>query len=279
MCIFAQKKEMKKKGMIWGALLIGTVLNAQAPSNNLEGYFKSNKKDALYTSIHLDGKGHALINDGFQAEYVQNGDKLYVFPDKSVFVFKVENGRLKGESSWVEKATFKKSEVPFSEEPFVFPAYTVDAGLLFDFYKLNYKEGTDEGSFYMFENEEDYIKQMASLCDKGLTSACGAYFGTLYLQSAGGLESLLDENALKGFSKNPEMEEIANRMIMLGDVRGYGLLGSYLYAAGNEQEALKVYNEGMEKGDQNCAAVLFQLELEKGMDEAAEDPGSLTEEE
>jgi len=266
---------MKKKVMIWSVLLTGAIVNAQAPSNTIEGYFKSSKKDALYTSIHLDGKGHALINDGFQAEYVQNGDKLYVFPDKSVFVFKVENGKLKGESSWVEKATFKKIEVPFSEEPFVFPSYTIDAGLLYDFYKLNYKEGTDEGSFYIFENEEDYVKQTAALCDKGLTAACGAYFGTLYLQSAGGLESLLDEEAKKDFSSNPQMEKIANRMIKLGDARGYGLLGSYLYAIGKEEEAVKIYNEGMEKGDQNCAAILFQLEMEN----TTNDSETLTEEE
>lgn len=259
-------------------LLVGTLGNAQAPSNTLEGYFKSNKKDALYNSIHLDGKGHALINGGFQAEYVQNGDKLYVFPDKSVFIFKVENGKLKGESSWVEKATFKKSEVPFSEEPFVFPSYNIDAGLLFDFYKLNYKEGTDEGSFYMFENEDDYIKQTAALCDKGLTAACGAYFGTLYLQSAGGLESLLDENMQKDFSNNPQMEKIAKRMITLGDARGYGLLGSYLYATGKEEEAMKIYKEGMDKGDQNCAAVLFQLELENVVNDAEPDVENFTEE-
>jgi len=270
---------MKKKVMMWSVLLAGIISNAQTPSNTIEGYFKSNKKDALYTSIHLDGRGHALINGGFNAEYVQNGDKLYVFPDKSVFVFKVENGKLKGESSWVEKAIFKKSEIPFSEEPFTFPSYTIDAELLFDFYKLNYKEGADEGSFYMFENEEDYMKQTAALCDKGLTAACGAYFGILYLQSAGGLESLLVENAVKDFSENSQMEKIANRMITLGDARGYGLLGSYLYALGKEEEAVKVYNEGMEKGDQNCAAVLFQLELENVVEDAGSDPATFTEEE
>lgn len=265
---------MKRKGIIWVILSVGITLNAQTPSNNLEGYFKNNKKDALYTSIHLDGKGHALINEGFQAEYMQNGEKLYVFPDKSVFVFKVEDGKLKGESNWVEKAVFRKNEVPFSEEPFAFPAYTVDPVLLFDFYKLNYKEGTDEGSFYMFEAEDDYLKKTMALCDKGLTSACGAYFGLLYLQSAGGLNALLDKNALKGFSKNPQMEEVANRMITMGDVRGYGLLGSYLYAIGEEEEAHEIYKQGMEKGDQNCAAVLFQLELEKMGSEAEADPAS-----
>lgn len=261
---------MKNRFIVLFFLLAGLSMKAQDASNNLTGYFKNTKADDLYSSIYLDGKGHAIISDAFAAEYVQKGDQLYVFPDKSVFIFKIEKGKLKGTSNWVKKSNFKLTEVPELDEAAAFSNHPVDARLLYDFYRLNYTEGTDETSFYAFENEADYFEQMEVLCDKGLTAACGAYFGMLYLEASGGLNKLLEGNEEQKVEENPKMEEIAKRMISLGDVRGYGLLGSYYYALGKEEKAIQIYTEGMDKGDQNSVAVIFQLEMEKTINEETE---------
>lgn len=268
-CYFCKKIRMKKFTILVLALASFAV-NAQTISNNLSGYFQNSKKDALYSSIYLDGKGHAIISDSFSAEYFQKEDTLYVFPDKSVFIFKLEKGKLKGLSSWVEKNTFKQTTTPNEEEIASFDSSKIDPELLYEYYKLNYTDGTDEVSFYAFENEQDYLKKTEELCNKGLTSACGAYFGMLYIESSGGLSSILGENEEASFKENPKMEKIANKMISLNDMRGYSLLGSYYYALGNTDKAMELYNEGAEKGDYNSNLILMEQELNKMIDEYEE---------
>ena len=250
---------MKKYFFLIGALFS---LNtwAQNISNNLSGYFQNTEKDALYTSLYLNGDGHALINDGFPATYFQKEQTLYVFPDKSVFIFKIVNGKLQGQSSWVEKTTFKPTEIPVFEEPIAFDTYEINPELLCRFYQLNYTEGTDKARFNLFENEAEYRTQMQELCNQGLTAACGAYFGLLYMEASGGFDSLLTNNT-ENFTETPELEAVAQKMIALNDLRGYSLLGSYYYALGAHEKAIKIYEEGAEKGDAQSGMVLFQLEF------------------
>ena len=131
--------------------LITVNIFAQKSTNTLEGYFKNNNDDDLYTSIYLDGKGHALINEAYEAEYFQREDLLYVFPDKSVFILKVDKDNLKGKSSWVKKLTFKKNNAPELDENRPFATNLIDPELLYAFYKLNFNEGTDEANFSIFE--------------------------------------------------------------------------------------------------------------------------------
>ena len=253
---------MKKTIMIAATALCIQGITAQNISNHLSGYFKNSKKDALYSSIYLNGKGHAIISDAYPGEYFQLDNTLYVFPDKSVFIFKVEKDKLKGISSWVEKETYKSSALPETEEPMVFPSYTINPNLLHEFYTYNFTAGTDEVSFAAFENMELYIKNMEDLCSKGLTAACGSLFGMKYLEASGGLDNALEGNT-SGFKEDKALAAIANRMIDLGDVRGYSLLGSYYYALGNEEKAREVYTEGSDKGDTQSALILFSLDMDQ----------------
>ena len=143
--------------------------------------------------------------------------------------------------------------------------------MLYEFYKLNFNDGTDEISFSLFEDEEMYLKKTTELCNNGLTAACGAQFGILYMQTMGGLETLLgDTDQQQPIPENTELENIANKMISLGDMRGYSLLGSYFYAIGNTEKAMETYQEGMEKGDQSSAAIILETELQKMIDEEVE---------
>lgn len=234
----------------------------QAVSNSLSGSYVNGDPKAMYSSIAFDGKGHAVINDSFQAEYFQKDDVLYILPDKSVFIFKVEKNQLKGHSSWVEENTFKPSDPTIVlEESVSFPSYPVNPQLLYEFYQLNFIEGTDQIRLDMIENEQEYQKQMESLCKQNLTVACGAYFSMLYLEHSGGFSSLFSSKKENTFQENPEMENIAKKMISLGDYRGYSLLGSYYYALENHEKALDIYNEGIEKGDMKSMIILMELEL------------------
>lgn len=244
---------------------------SQNITNSLSGYYKNSNKNDLYSSFYFDGKGHTIINDLFQAEYFQKDDELYIFPDKSVFILKIDKEKLKGKSAWVKQSTFKKSVVPNFDEPVAFATNAVDAKLLYEFYKLNFNDGTDEISFSLFEDEEMYLKKTTELCNNGLTAACGAQFGILYMQTMGGLETLLgDTDQQQPIPENTELENIANKMISLGDMRGYSLLGSYFYAIGNTEKAMETYQEGMEKGDQSSTAIILETELQKMIDEEVE---------
>lgn len=240
---------------------------AQKITNTLEGYFKNTKENELYNSIYLDGKGHALINNSYQAEYFQKDDRLYLFPDKSVFILKIDKNKLKGESTWVDKLTFKETKIPESEEINPLATYYIAPELLHEFYKQNFIEGTDETNFSLFSDEVSYSENAKKLCDQGLTSACGAQFGLLYIEALGGIDLLLDENLDKNIKENKVLEQLANKMIGLGDIRGYALLGSYYYAIGKEDLAFETYQIGSDNGDQTSASILLQTELNQLIEE------------
>lgn len=256
-----------KKSILFLLLIASISVNAQNISNNLTGYFKTNNEDALYTSIHLNGNGHALISDGFSAEYFQKDDTLYVFPDKSVFIFKIEKDKLKGISEWVDKQTYKSSKVPTNDDyERNFNTYNIDPNLLYQFYQKNFIEGTDQISWEAFENEQAYNSKMKELCEKGLTTACGALFGMEMLKGYGGLDGLIN-NETTIQKPNENIEKIAQKMIDAGDNRGYGLLGSYFYSIGNIIKAKEIYTEGSEKGDTQSALILFSISIDETYEE------------
>lgn len=245
---------------------IGLTTYAQNISNNINGYFKNTKKDNLYSSIHFNGKGHAIINDAYPAEYFIQDNLLYIFPDKSVFIFEVEKNKIKGVSNWVEKQTFKEATVPTNEEyEIIFEAYTIDPNLLQQFYSYNYNEKTDEVSWFAFEEPEEYLNEMQKLCDKGLTLACGALFGMKYIEATGGFENLFENQQI---SENKELEKIAQKMVNLGDGRGYTLLGSYFLSLGNTEKAKEVLTIGSEKGNLQATLTLFELEVNESLNES-----------
>ena len=245
--------------------LIGFTCYAQNISNNINGYFKNTKKDNLYSSIHFNGDGHAIINDAYAAEYFIQDDLLYVFPDKSVFIFEVEKNKIKGILNWVDKQTFKETSVPANDEyEIFFETYTINPILLQQFYSYNYTEKTDEISWFAFEKPEEYLNEMQKLCDQGLTSACGALFGMKYIEATGGFENLFENQQIL---ENKELEKIAQKMISLEDGRGYALLGSYFLALGNIEKAKEILTEGSEKGNQQATLTLFELEVNESLNE------------
>lgn len=241
--------------------ILTTLVSAQSITNSLKGYYKSTSKNDLYTSFYFNGDGHALINDGYPAEYVQVENIVYLFPDKSVFVFELKDKNLIGKSNWVEKATYKTSTIPDFGEEITIPQYTIVPNLLYEFYKINYEIGTDQPNYDFYSDYDTYTARLKNLCDKGLTTACGGYFGLLYIESLGGIDQLLDSNT-HAIKPNKEIEKIGELMIQRGDIRGYGLLGSYYLAIGNNDKAKEYLEKGTESGDLQSATLQFELEMD-----------------
>ena len=260
---------MKRCLGILFSLSVSVIANAQNISATLKGYFSTSKKDALYSNIYFDGEGHVLINDNYAGEYFQKEDYVYVFPDKSVFIFKVDKDKLKGISSWVEKNTYKQAKIPSNDSvERVFKTYKINPTLLHQWYIQNFKEGTDEISFSVLEDSSKFKNQMEDLCNKDLAAACGSLFGINILEAVGGLNALLDTENRSAVELKPDIkiEAIARKMINLNDFRGYSLLGSYYMMLGNTEKAKLIYEEGAQQGDIDSVYALFGLNLEEKID-------------
>lgn len=241
-------------------LMLTTIVSAQSITNSLKGYYKNTSKNDLYTSFYFNGDGHALINDGYPAEYLQVDNFVYLFPNKSVFVFELKDKKLIGKSNWVEKASFKSSTTPDFGEEISIPKYTIDPNLLYEYYKINYEIGTDQPKFDFYSDYDTYTARLKDLCDKGLTTACGGYFGMLFIENSGGIVQLLESNT-NTLKPSKEMEKIVEFMIQKGDIRGYGLLGSYYLAIKDEVKGYEALTKGMELGDLKSSNLLMELEL------------------
>jgi len=242
-------------------LLASFTVNAQDISNSLAGYYKNNSNDGWYTSIHFNGKGHALVNDSAPAEYFQKGENVYVLVDNNVFILTLTKKELKGISTWVEKLKFKPQAVPTDDDYLrEFNQYTIDPNLLYAYFLENFDEKTGDASMNGLMNPSEYTNSMEKLCDKDLTISCGALFGMISLEELGGMDALLSDS-VKQIKENPKLEKLANKMIALQDFRGYGLLGSYYLMIGNETKAREIFDLGSENGDEKSSLAIFEMEL------------------
>ena len=241
------------------------ITNAQTITNTLKGYYSTSKNNVIYSTFYFDGHGHVLINGNFPGEYFQKDDKLYVFPNKNVFIFKLDKNKIIGTSSWVDRIAYKLKNNPLIQvdDDAMSKSYEIDPNLLDQFYRLNFKQNSDSISFSALEEPQKYEHQMEDLCNKKLTSACGAWFGISVLNEIDELESRLENEDLEVEPKpNIKIESIAQRMINLNDFRGYALLGSYYVMIGDLNKAKIIFKEGADKGDVDSIFALASLDME-----------------
>lgn len=233
---------------------------SQETTNQLKGYYINNQVDDLYTELHFLGNGHALINNSYLSEYIQVNNQLYIFPDKGIFIFQIEDNKLKGINSWVENTEFVLKQTAEIENNVYVPNYTINPELLYQFYTLNYEIGTDQIKMSFLTDSEKYTEDIENLCNQGLNTACVVLFGTKFIEAQGGLNSLLSNNN-PDFKANSELEHIAQQLIDSGDPRGYGLLGTYYLAIKDEVKGYEALTKGMELGDLKSSNLLMELEL------------------
>ena len=252
---------MKK---IYYLLLIISLSNwagAQVIDNNIQGYYQAKSDSNMYSFFEFDGNGKVSVAGFGSRDYFTKGDSLIIFPDKSIFKFKIKNNTLIGVSNWVDKETWIKKDTVVANNRKNEAASKRKAALLHEYYKISSEKMALE---MMMDDTAAKAKKekISKLCNEGLSKACMDYFGILLIEDQG-LDALLNpEKKTKTKPLNPEIIKLGNKIIAQDEPEGYTLLGSYYFLLGQKEKAEDQWNKGAEKGSQKSALALIQLEME-----------------
>jgi hypothetical protein len=242
-------------------LAFTTAASSQVTDNNIQGYYQAKSDSGLYSFFEFDGNGKVSIAGMGSGDYFIKGDSLIVYPDQSIFKFKIKNKMLVGASSWVENETWVRKDTIVANNRKDDALARKKAGLLYEYYKISDSEspfdflGNDEKS----KEKKEKINQ---LCNQGLSKACLDYFGMLLIDDQGMGALLYPEKNAKPKPLNPEIIALGNKIILQGDPEGHTVLGSYYYLLGKKEKAVQQWNLGVEKGSEKSALALFQIEME-----------------
>lgn len=246
-------------------VLIGFIFsgfaNAQEADNNLQGYFMTNSKESLYSYFAFDGNGKVDIAGYGKGDYFIKGDSVVVFPDKDIFIFKMNKNRLSGISDWVKntKWDLKKDSVAENNRKDEALAKK-NAQLLYEYYQKTRKKTNDLEKLFDENAMGNYAKTIDDLCSRGLTKACMEKFGLLVMEDVGGMSAVLTSKTKKP-KLNPEIIKLGQKIISMGEVEGHTVLGSYYYSTGDKVKAEKEWQKGTDKGSTKAAMVQFEAEM------------------
>ncbi|ASK29354.1 hypothetical protein CEY12_04240 [Chryseobacterium sp. T16E-39] len=258
---------MKKELLYIILFLFSCILSAQGADNSLQGYYKAVNDQTLYGSFNFDGNGKVLISDMDYGDYFTRNDSLIIYPDKSIFIFKIKKGKLSGISDWVEKGVWNlkkdSSEINNRRNP-------VDAvkkaQLLAEYYDKTKSPSKSDLDFEaLVSGKTSVINE--ELCNKGLAKACMNLFGLKMMEYTPGLFGDPAKIAAKKLKPHPELIALSKKIVDLGEPEGYTVLGSYYYTIGLKDKAFKTWDEGEKNGSLKSgttkAMIEFQEELEK----------------
>lgn len=258
---------MKKRILFILLLLSSYIISAQDADNSLQGYYKATNDKTFYTSFNFDGNGKVLISDMDYGDYFTRNDSLIIYPDKSIFIFKIKKGKLTGISNWVEKGVWipKKdsSEINNRKDP---GAARKKAQLLAEYYDKTKSPSKSDLDFEaLLSGKTAGVNE--DLCNKGLAKACMNLFGLKMMEYTPGLLSSPEKIALKKIKPHPELIALSKKIIDLGEPEGYTVLGSYYYTLGLKEKAFKTWDEGEKNGSLKSgttkALIEFQEDIEK----------------
>ena len=236
---------------------------SQEINNNLHGYYVAKSVTSTYSSFEFDGNGKVSIIGMELRDYFTKGDSLIIYPDKSIFKFKIQKDKLIGVSDWVEKQTWIKKDtiVPNNRKDVAKAKKT--ALLMNEYYKIT---GNKSSFDFLGGDEKATIKKdkINQLCNQGLSRACLDYFGMLVIEDQGLLNLLNSKENTK--PENPTIVALGNKIISQGETEGYAVLGSYYYMIGNKQKAMQQWKLGENKGNSKSSMALFNIGLEAELD-------------
>ncbi|WP_133121644.1 hypothetical protein [Chryseobacterium sp. PMSZPI] len=253
-----------RKLLLTSTLLLAGCMSAQKADNALQGYYEEQGNETFYKGFSFDGNGKVVggMSNGY---YFTRNDSLVVFPDKSIFIFKIKKDKLIGVSDWVEKGiwTRKKdnSEVNNRKNP---EEARKRAALLAEFY-----DKTKKWSELDALVSDDLLKTNEDFCNRGLPRACLTTFGIKMVKYTPDLLGDPDKIKAKKLKPHPELIQLSQRIVSLGETEGYNVLGSYYLILGLQDKAFETWTEGENHGD--AASMLSKgfIELGKSMDEGA----------
>nr|WP_315028700.1 hypothetical protein [uncultured Chryseobacterium sp.] len=258
---------MKKKLFLAILSLSGYILSAQEADNSLQGYYKANNDNSLYHSFNFDGNGKVLISDMDYGDYFTRNDSLIIYPDKSIFIFKIKKGKLSGISNWVEKGVWvpkrDSSEVNNRHNPV---AAKKKAQLLSEYYdKTKSSSGSDFDFEALLSGKTSGVNE--ELCNKGLAKACMNLFGLKMMQYTPGLLSDPAKIPSKKIKPHPELIALSKKIIDLGEPEGYTVLGSYYYTLGLKEKAFKTWEDGAKNGSVKSGTTRALIDFQEGLEE------------
>ena len=253
---------MSKNHFLAVLIFLSNLASSQVIDNNIQGYYESKSDSSIYSFFEFDGNGKVNIVGMGTGDYFTKGDSLIIYPDKSIFKFKIKNNNLIGVSSWVENETWIRKDTVVTNNRKNAALSKKKALLLHEYYKTSGSESTLD---FMVDDTALKAKKdkINKLCNDGLSKACMDYFGLLLIEDQGLGNLLNPEKNTKTKPLNPEIIALGNKIISQGEPEGHTLLGTYYYLLGKKDKATEQWNLGVDKGSQKSGMALFQIEMEK----------------
>lgn len=243
-------------------------VTAQDYSVSLSGTFQldTQVKDGFYDTFVFDGAGKVYIHSfaGYKGDFLQIGDTVVVYPDKSIFTFLLKDDKtLEGINTWVEGQVFKRMEndtiVTPSQNPT--PEY---AAQFYEFYTLTGRNALDLSTYLNINADPTLNASMKKLCEEGFSKACITMANALMMKSPA-LVSLFrsSDDKEQKFPPDKEIVEYYIKAVELGEQDGIAQLGAYFLLLGHKEEARKVFEKGCELGHDGCCLSLFGLNMDE----------------
>lgn len=245
--------------MFLSYLFLSFTAHAQLPDNALHGHYKAQTDSTMYSFFEFDGNGKASIMGMGNGDYFTKGDSLIIFPDKSIFKFKITENSLIGTSDWVTNGVWIKNDSIVESQRKDEVVAKKTASLLHDYYILTKNGNPLEALLDSAEGE--YTKKIASLCEQGLSRACMDYFGLQLSQDNTLMGAIFKGEKMNtnAVTPNPELIKLGEKIIALGEYEGHTLLGYYYFITGNKSKAKDEWEKGSEKGSMKATLSLMQI--------------------
>lgn len=250
---------MTRKILLILCLTTALYANAQMVNNNLNGYYKAQSDTLMYSYLSFDANGKVDIMGMSEGDFFTNGDSLIVFPDKSIFKFKIEDNKLIGTSDWVKDGVWVKHDSIIDNKRKDNNSALHQAALLNEYYLKTRMNGTDITMLFDDKLMLAYTNTLEDLCNKGLPKACMELFGVKLMNEMGGIAAVLMPQKELKRTENQELVQLANKIIEMGEPDGHMLLGSYLYSIGQKEKGNSELEKAIELGSKK--AILLQLNL------------------
>lgn len=245
-------------------MLVVSFVYSQKADNSLHGFYEEKGDNTFYKKFEFDGNGKVTIAGMDEGYYFTRNDSLIIYPDKSIFIFKIQkDGGLKGASDWVKegKWAFKKDSLVQNKRIDNARAQK-QAELLAEYFDKTKKMSDID---MLFSDETPKINE--DLCNKGLSKACLNLFGLKMLEYTPGLISEPNNIAFKNLKPHPELVALSKKIVEMGDPEGHTVLGSYYYVLGLKELAYKEWENATLKGSSKAALAKGMIEFAESIEE------------
>lgn len=245
-------------------MTISCGLFAQKADNSFHGFYEEKADKTFYKKFEFDGNGKVRIAGMDEGDYFTRNDSLIVYPDKSIFIFKIQkNGNLKGISNWVDEGIWNSKKDSIVENKRNNSEQAIhQANLLAEYYDKTKKMSDIDA---LFSDETPKINN--ELCEKGLSKACLNLFGLKMLEYTPGLLGDASNIASKNIQPHPELITLSKKIVALGNPEGHTVLASYYHVLGLKDKANEEWEKAIEKGSLKAGLAKGMIELAESIQE------------